>query len=582
MPFDPNQPPILKTPAATSPLTLRTRRTLLALATLLLLALAALAIYAAFLGSQRASQFFNSLPLTAFWTALAALLLLGFAIFPRLLRQPGLLAMHLGATLILLGAMWGSDRAHQWRKQFLKSDKIPHASLIILQGQTENLLLDPQDPNLPLATLPFSLALNEFWIDYHWSPATLHLRHTDGRTWSLPAQPGRSLDLPDNLPTITVQRLFHSLTVRDTPIDAPRGRPNPAAFVHLHYPTGQAATAYVFPHASPHAKPDPNLAIILHLQPQAPSNFFAELVILDPQRHNQFPFLLEVNRPLHYGGYRFFQSDYGYLDNGRPYTILTVTSDSGQTLIYAALAAHLLAFLLALLRLSRSANTTYACGFLIVLAAWLLRWATAGHVPLQSMFEIFLVLAMIYPLTRFCRRFLQTGLEPFDMLLAAIVLFPAGFIFPDHPQHLPPALQSHLFIPHVAAYMIAYILLAKAAAQAAARLLKPAPHDLHLVSYEIATYRLTAFAFPLLTLGLILGAVWGNRAWGDYWGWDPKELWSLATWALYLAYLHTRTRYAARHPRLNSLLNLTAFAAVLITLLWVNLSNLFPGLHSYA
>jgi cytochrome c-type biogenesis protein CcsB len=47
-------------------------------------------------------------------------------------------------------------------------------------------------------------------------------------------------------------------------------------------------------------------------------------------------------------------------------------------------------------------------------------------------------------------------------------------------------------------------------------------------------------AFPLLTLGLITGAVWAERAWGRYWGWDPKETWALITWIVYAFYLHMR------------------------------------------
>jgi ABC-type transport system involved in cytochrome c biogenesis permease subunit len=87
---------------------------------------------------------------------------------------------------------------------------------------------------------------------------------------------------------------------------------------------------------------------------------------------------------------------------------------------------------------------------------------------------------------------------------------------------------------------------------------------------------------PLLTAGLLLGSVWGQQAWGDYWGWDPKELWSLVSWLLYVGYLHFRSLYGSRHARLNSLWVIAGILAVLITLIWVNLSRLFPGLHNYA
>jgi ABC-type transport system involved in cytochrome c biogenesis permease subunit len=103
-----------------------------------------------------------------------------------------------------------------------------------------------------------------------------------------------------------------------------------------------------------------------------------------------------------------------------------------------------------------------------------------------------------------------------------------------------------------------------------------------LVEPEQATYRMVCAGFPLLTLGLILGSVWGQSAWGDWWGWDPKELWSLASWLVYVGYLHFRFMFGKKHLRINSLWVTTGLLVIIITLLWVNLSRFFPGLHSYA
>jgi ABC-type transport system involved in cytochrome c biogenesis permease subunit len=93
----------------------------------------------------------------------------------------------------------------------------------------------------------------------------------------------------------------------------------------------------------------------------------------------------------------------------------------------------------------------------------------------------------------------------------------------------------------------------------------------------------SALGFPLLTLGLLLGAVWGKIAWGDYWNWDPKELWSLISWLVFLGYFHFRYMYGKRFPRINASLVLAGLVAIILTLLWVNLANLFKGgMHSYA
>ena len=252
-------------------------------------------------------------------------------------------------------------------------------------------------------------------------------------------------------------------------------------------------------------------------------------------------------------------------------------------LIYLAMAAHLLAFVTALFQRRKPSQALYFGGFMIVIIAFAYRWYDVNHIPLQNLFEVFLFMGMIYPLSVFCRRVLGVGGETADMLLGAIVLFAAGFVFNARPQHLPPALQSWLFAPHVAVYMFSYILMAKAAVQAVAQLtIETEPTDPRLVSYEQATYRMVCLGFPLLTLGLILGSYWGKLAWGDYWGWDPKELWSLASWLVYVAYLHFRYMFGRKHPRTNSILVLIGFLAIVITLLWVNLSRIFAGLHSYA
>jgi ABC-type transport system involved in cytochrome c biogenesis permease subunit len=175
-----------------------------------------------------------------------------------------------------------------------------------------------------------------------------------------------------------------------------------------------------------------------------------------------------------------------------------------------------------------------------------------------------------------------------------VILFPAGFVFSDQPQQLPPMLQSPFFGPHVLAYMLSYVLMAKAAVYAIRGLIQKkselrsqeseekTDYELRTTNYEQSAYLLACLGFPLMTLGLILGSVWGVFAWGDWWNWDPKELWSLACVLMYAFYFHWRGLFGQKFPRVNCILVLLGFAFVLITLLWVNFSHLFPGLHNYA
>nr|YP_009492088.1 heme attachment to plastid cytochrome c [Pseudopediastrum boryanum]AWI68617.1 heme attachment to plastid cytochrome c [Pseudopediastrum boryanum] len=92
------------------------------------------------------------------------------------------------------------------------------------------------------------------------------------------------------------------------------------------------------------------------------------------------------------------------------------------------------------------------------------------------------------------------------------------------------------------------------------------------------SYRILGVGFPLLTIGILSGAVWANEAWGSYWSWDPKETWALLTWLVFAIYLHTRIikGWQGKKPALIASLG---FFIVWICFLGVNL--LGEGLHSY-
>ncbi len=84
--------------------------------------------------------------------------------------------------------------------------------------------------------------------------------------------------------------------------------------------------------------------------------------------------------------------------------------------------------------------------------------------------------------------------------------------------------------------------------------------------------------FPLLTAGIITGSIWASSAWGSWWSWDPKEVWSLVTWLVYAALLHQRINAGWRGRRA-AVMAVLGFCCVMFTFLGV---NLLPGLHSYA
>ena len=107
-----------------------------------------------------------------------------------------------------------------------------------------------------------------------------------------------------------------------------------------------------------------------------------------------------------------------------------------------------------------------------------------------------------------------------------------------------------------------------------ARSLLPSPDDL-----ERFTYRLIIIGFILWTFTLIAGAIWAQRAWGRFWGWDVKEVWTFIIWVLYAAYIHAKAT-RGWSGRAAAWLAIVGYAAVIFNFGVVNV--FFKGLHSYS
>ena len=99
-----------------------------------------------------------------------------------------------------------------------------------------------------------------------------------------------------------------------------------------------------------------------------------------------------------------------------------------------------------------------------------------------------------------------------------------------------------------------------------------------LKSLDNLSYRVIGLGFPLLTIGIIAGAVWANEAWGSYWSWDPKETWALITWLVFASYLHSRlsTSWKGEKPAI-----LASIGFVVVWICYLGVNFLGKGLHSY-
>ena len=145
-------------------------------------------------------------------------------------------------------------------------------------------------------------------------------------------------------------------------------------------------------------------------------------------------------------------------------------------------------------------------------------------------------------------------------------------------QPLIPALQSNWLHIHVFTCFIAYASFAISFLAGLFSLFnwkRVMPPEETL---EELNYRSVMVGFPMLSAGILTGAVWAHYAWGSYWSWDPKETWSLITWIFYALFLHARFARGWKGRRI-ALLSIIGFASVLFTYIGVNF--ILSGLHSY-
>lgn len=146
-----------------------------------------------------------------------------------------------------------------------------------------------------------------------------------------------------------------------------------------------------------------------------------------------------------------------------------------------------------------------------------------------------------------------------------------------HDKTLMPALQSIWFVPHVTVYMFSYALLGVSFFLSLYGLMT-SKHEIFNV-IDTLTYAGTAF----FTTGMLIGAIWANEAWGNYWSWDPKESWALITWMLYLLYIHLRLfGITITKPKILYIVLIIAFLALQMCWYGINyLPSSVPSIHIY-
>jgi len=223
------------------------------------------------------------------------------------------------------------------------------------------------------------------------------------------------------------------------------------------------------------------------------------------------------------------------------------------------------------------------------------RWLTSGYFPLSNLYESLLFLS-------WCLLFIlkliesKTKSKLIGAVVVPIILLIISFatlILPKPMQYsspLVPSLQSNWLMMHVSMMMFSYSILILGSLLSILMLVLIKTKNTNFSLNSLATnknlinnldnwsYRTIGLGFPLLTIGIISGAVWANEAWGSYWSWDPKETWALITWLIFAAYIHARLSKGWEGEKA-AILGSCGFFVVWVCYLGTNF--LGQGLHSY-
>lgn len=240
--------------------------------------------------------------------------------------------------------------------------------------------------------------------------------------------------------------------------------------------------------------------------------------------------------------------------------------------------------------------TSALVGHLLLTALLVSRAISSHHFPLTNLYESLLFLCwalslIALALEKQADKLTEGGFRedstlnlPLGLILSPVILLIylfANFTLPAEMlkiSPLVPALQSNWLLMHVSVMILAYGALLAGSLLAVAYLVVKSENRNKALFLDQLSYRVLGIGFPLLTLGIISGAIWANQAWGSFWSWDPKETWALITWFVFASYLHLRMNQGWQGDK-PAYLALFGFFVVWICYLGVNIFG--SGLHSY-
>jgi len=230
---------------------------------------------------------------------------------------------------------------------------------------------------------------------------------------------------------------------------------------------------------------------------------------------------------------------------------------------------------------AKTGSALAIAGLAVHAIALIARTVESGHAPFTNMYESlsFLSWASVLAFVIIDKKFGISRIGAYIMLIViGLVALASSPLMPKEATPLVPALQSYWLWLHVSVTLLGEAFFAVAFITSIMYLAAKEPEKKEKM--DSVSYRCVAVGFPLFTLGgLVFGMVWAYKAWGTYWSWDPKEVWSLITWVVFALYLHTRIVMGWKGKR-SAIIAILGFLAALFTYFGVN--YLLTGLHSYA
>lgn len=216
-----------------------------------------------------------------------------------------------------------------------------------------------------------------------------------------------------------------------------------------------------------------------------------------------------------------------------------------------------------------AAKVTWAAAFVLNATLVVNNWIVNGYVPFVSMYQVLTFLGMCFlPLFLYVHyMYKYDWMAKYFAFATAIIMTGVSFMNAASKWTFPPALQSIWFIPHVLVYMFAYSLGTVAFFVAILSFINKDAKKKPVLDNGV--YVLSSMAFPFLTAGMMIGAVWANEVWGNFWSWDIKENWALMSWLMFMLYLHFRRhRSTVKYAKLFVVLG---FICIVFTLFFVNI-----------